>query len=174
MPQTSVASEVSRGFPGMIADSNMNKDVRSYANAEASAEIPFGTMVKHDGTSETKAVKLTATTDKPIFCGIVTHSHAYARPQEVGDTGLKPKTTLGCMWKGTIWVPVEDAVDPSKKVYCRAVATGDEQAGAFRGSADGSDTIDCSNFARWVSATTGAGVAQLKFDLDNAGSDVAD
>ncbi len=164
MAQLSVASETNRGFPGMIADSGLNKDVRSYASGEASVEIPFGVMVAQGDTDD----KCISAEGKGIadFVGVVVHSNAYARPQEHGEVGLKPKTTIGAMVKGTIWVPVEDAIAIGDPVYVRVTAAAEKTVGAFSGTAG----VDISVCARWVTSTTGAGVAQLKFDIDMRGA----
>src|SRR5262252_5527883 len=102
-PQTTVAATMTRGFPGMMVDTSDVKSTRSYVSAESSAEIPFGQMLKQGSTDDT-ALRLTAATDVNKLIGILVHSHAYAQDQELGTTGLKPKTTLGVLDKGVIWV----------------------------------------------------------------------
>lgn len=171
IPQTSVAESMTAAFAGMVADSSPNKDVRSYVSEEASAEIPFGVMVGQ-GTLDDQCLLLAAITDKMI--GVVVHSHAYAKDVELGTTGIKPKMTVGVMKKGVVWVYVEEAVTPASTVLCRAVAAGAEKAGAFRDTADASDLIDCSSFARFLSSTTGAGIALLEFDVAMRGADPID
>lgn len=171
MPQTSVTVGMTRAFAGMLGDVAYSKNCQSYVNSEASAEIPFGVMVGQGATDDT-CLKLAAITDKMI--GIVAHSHAYNKDNELGTTGLKPKVTVDVLKKGTIWVPVEEAVTPASAVLVRAVAAGAEVAGAFRDTADASDLIDCSAFARYLTTTTGAGFALLEFDMTMRGADVID
>lgn len=170
MPQTSVPTAMTAAFDGMIVDSEPFVE-RSYVSEEASAEIPFGVCVKQ-GTGDNGALKLTSTADKLI--GLVRHSHAYNRDNELGSTGLKPYVTLGVVTKGVMWVPVEEAVTPASAVLVRAVATGNEVAGAFRDTADGSDCIDVSAFCRYLSSTTGAGRAKLAFDFTMRNADPVD
>lgn len=171
--QTSVSDRMTAAFAGMLADSSYVKNVRSYVNEEASAEIPFGVMVKQ-GTAANDAKACASGDTSPVFIGVTVHSHAYAKPTEVGDTGVKPNMTLGVLTRGCIWVPVEEAVTPASAVLVRIIATGSEVAGAFRDTADASDCIDISGWARFVSTTTGAGFAQLEFDVANRSEKAAD
>lgn len=164
MAQTSVALRMTAAYPGMISDSHMDSNVRSYVSEEASAEIPFGVFVKQ-GTADEGCLLLTAITDKVI--GVVVHSHAYAKTEELGTTGLKPKVTLGVMTRGRIWCYVEEAVTPASSVLIRAIAAGAEKAGATRDTADASDLIDASKWARFLGTTTGAGIVEVEFDVNN-------
>jgi hypothetical protein len=170
MPFTSVLSGIAVSFQGMIADST-NLIVDTFVNGESSAEIPFGVCVKQ-GTDDAEAVLLTAITDKLV--GIVLHSNAYNKTNEVGSTGIKPDVVMNVARKGVVWVPVEEAVTPASAVLVRAVATGGEQAGAFRDTADASDLIDVSAFCRFRSTTTGAGLVKLEFDFTMRGADPID
>lgn len=167
-PQTSVSQTQGGPFAGMLSSSHPDQS-DSYVSEEASAEIPFGTMVKQ-GTAENGALKCTATSN--VLAGIVVHSHGYAKDTELGSTGLKPKVNLRLLQKGRVWVPVEEAVVPGDAVRVRVVAGGGETAGAFRKAADSTDCIDISKFARWI--TGGSSVAELEIDLSNRASGVAD
>lgn len=161
--QTAVANNMGEGLPGLIADSSFKKNVRSYANEEASAEIPFGVAVGQ-GLNDDGCLLLAATTDKII--GVATRSHAYEVDRELGDIGLKPGATVGVLDHGQVWVHVETAVTPKSDVYIRAVAAGAEKPGAFRASADGTDTINASKWCRFLTSTAGAGYAVVSFDVD--------
>lgn len=174
--QTSVATSTDVCFPGMEPDSSQPGAVNSYLNEEASAEIPFGVMVGQ-GVTDGGCLLLAATSDKLI--GVVMHSHAYAKDLELGDDGLKPSVTVGVKAKGRAWVLVEEDVTPASDVLVRAVATGNEVAGAFRDTADASDCIDISAWARYVksSVTLADGstkVALVEFDVTNRGADKID
>lgn len=168
IPQTSVADAMTEGFAGLQADSNHNNDVRSYVNENAD-EIAFGLMVKQ-GTNDGQAALLDAVADIAQMIGVLVHSHAYDKDNELGDDGLKQYVTMGVLQKGTIWVPVEEAVTPADDCFIRCVAAGAEQAGAFRTDADGVDAVDCSAFCRFLTTTTGAGVAQIQFDVTMRGA----
>jgi hypothetical protein len=175
--QTTVANRMTRGFPGMIADSSFLKNVRSYVSTESSAEIPFGVMVVEGTDPATHAVlpHTSASASEQKLLGVVAHSHAYAKPQELGDSGLKPAATLGVLTHGVILVRIEEDVDPGDHVRVRVVAGGSEQAGEFRATADSTDCIDISAFARWVSSGTAAeGFAELEIDMTNRASASAD
>lgn len=169
MSQTSVANQSDTpAFAGMLADSKFS-DIVSYIQAEASAEIPFGSMVKH-GTLDGDAKALAATSDK--LAGIVVHAHNYAKDTELGTTGLKPKAQLNVLRSGRIWVAVEEAVAVGGAVRTRAVAPG--TLGVFRTTADAGKSIDISKFARFLTSTSGAGFALLEIDMSGAANATAD
>ncbi len=164
IPQTSVSVTPTLGKAGLIADMNPNNDVRSYVNGESSAEIPFGVMVAQ-GTADEEARLCTTGDTSPLFVGVHVYNPSAPKPYVLGDTGIKINMSMGVMQKGVIWVPVEEAVTPASAVLVRIIAEGSEVAGAFRDTADASDCIDISAWARFVSSTTGAGLAQLQFDV---------
>lgn len=168
-PQTSVSLRPLRGFAGMLSDTTMLKDVRSYVNAEVSAELPFGIMVKQ-GATDDACLLPTAITG---LLGIVVHSHAYEKDVELGDTGLKPTITVGVLGVGRVWVTVDEAVAPGNAVRVRITAAGGGQ-GTFRKTAGAGLTVDISAWARWRTSTTGAGIAELELDATSAAASVAD
>lgn len=170
IPQSTVSS-MQPGFPGLVADTDLGKKTVTRVSEEATAEIPFGVFVA-EGTATDQAALLAANTD--VLAGVVVHSHAYAKPDELGDTGLKPKVTLGCLTRGTIWVLVESTL-PVKgdEVHVRAVAAGSEVAGAVRVAKDGTDTIDATAFCSWT-GRTGTACAELEVNLVNRALAVAD
>lgn len=170
-PQTSVSLTQAAAIQGQLGNSSMMKDAESLINGEASAEIPFGVMVQQGATVQ-EALKLTATNNKLV--GITVFSHDYQKPVELGDTGMKPDVVMSVLARGKVWVPVEEAVTRASAVLVRAVAAGAEVAGAFRDTADGADCIDISHMARFLTETTGPGLALLEFDIVNRGADVAD
>lgn len=168
MPQTSVTTQA-EGFPGLLVDLR-DRNIESKVSEEASAEIPFGVMVKR-GTAREQVKLMTAITN--LCAGIVVHQQ-YARDIEVGTTGIKPKVSIGALQQGCIWVYSEEAVTPALAVRVRAIAAGAEIAGSFRVTADANDCIDLSKLARWRNVTTGAGIAQLEIDMNNIALAVPD
>ena len=98
--QTSYALRMTAGFPGMLADSGFH-DIRCFAQAEASAEVPFGVMVAQ-GSANEKAILPASLSAKMV--GVVVHSHDYAKDLELGTTGIKPKNPLSVLNRGRIWV----------------------------------------------------------------------
>ena len=161
MPQTTTNDAPAAAFAGLRGDGAPHY-ARSKVSEEASAEIPFGVMVGA-GSADDGCLALAAVTDK--LAGVVVHSHAYNKDNELGSTGLKPDVTVSVLRKGTIWDDVEEAVAVGGTVLVRAVATGGEQAGEFRTTADASDLIDISANASWLTSTSGAGLALLSIDL---------
>ena len=171
MSQTSHPRKQGVALAGQMSDlTHSNRD--SFCNVEASAEIPFGTMVaRATGGAE----QLDAGDDNLV--GIVIRDHAYDIPNELGDTGLKPTVVMTVLSKGRIWVPVEEAVtDLSGPVRVRHTVTGNEVPGAFRTTADSTDCIDCSAFARWIGASVtsnGATLAEVEI-FGNFNAAIAD
>lgn len=174
VPFTAVSQSTAGVFAGMLADAK-DVEVDSFVSEEASAEIPFGVMVQQ-GTADNGALKLATSSASMAgkLVGVVVHSHAYAKDTELGSTGLKPKTTLKVLTRGRIWVQVEEAVTPLSPVKVRAVATGGEVAGAFRDTADSTDCVDISKFARYLTTAGAAGFAILDLDMSGRFGAVAD
>lgn len=177
IPQTTVKDFLSRPFPGVVADTSFNLHTESKVSAEASAEIPFGVAVIRDDTDKDDGVVLPTTSSAvsaPRFAGVVQHTHAMDKPNELGAAGITPKSTVLVMTEGRIWVLPEEAVTPGDAVRFRAVVAGMEQAGAFRTTADGTDCVNISNLARWVRGGDSTTPAILEIDMSNAAQAVAD
>lgn len=179
--QTSVSDRMPVGIPGQLADLHSAEfgDVVSATNEEASAELPFGVMVK-DGTGPDLVKNVATTNDR--LAGVIVHAQNFAKPVQLGDTGLKPGVTFGVLRKGRIYVRVEDAVEIGDEVHVRAVIggangygdAGAESHGAFRGTQDGTDTIDITAFAKWVTEADAGEVAVVEIDMNQASLAVAD
>ena len=148
-------------FEGMLADSGKH-DIVSAVNAEASAEIGFGTWVK-EGTSDGEALLPAAEGDDLL--GIVVHTHAADTPADLGTLGIKPKGMLSVLRKGRIYVTVEEAVVPGNRVWVRAVAGGGEKLGATRVTDDSTDTIDATNVGRIMTTAGIGGLAVVEIDM---------
>lgn len=174
LPQTSVANPAI-AVDGMLADDGP-KNILSKINGEASAEIPFGKMVAR-GSADDEVLKLAATSDKLV--GVVVFGQAYAKTAggatlELGTTGLTPNTLMDVLSEGRMYVFPEEAVTPTSAVRVRAVAAGAEVAGAFRATADSTDCIDISKFARWLTTGSSTVPAVVEIDMRNAALAVAD
>lgn len=155
MPFTAATDTYGRGFAG--ARNPHPGDVvpaPSKTNAEAAAEIPFGTVVKH-GSLITDALQLTATTDR--LAGVLLHRHNYALGVEIGDVGLLPGADGDVIeYAGSgVMVTVDEAVTEASPVRVRVTAAGGGR-GTFRTGAVAGATILLTN-ARFAGRTTGAG-----------------
>jgi hypothetical protein len=159
-PQTSVSDTQGGPLEGQL-DGFVRGDLRSYKNTDT-AEIPFGCLVCLDASAEDTAAKLP--TDATIPAGVVVFSHKYAKPQELGDTGLKTGTEMHVLRKGTIWVHVKEAVDPGDTVRVILDAT-DGQIGSFATTSQGTGDSAVIAEACWLTSTSGAGVALLEVDF---------
>lgn len=170
------------GLAGTSVDMETVKNGRfgSATSSEASAEIPFGTMVirgASDGLALKPHTSAAAMVASPLMMGIAMLSQGFAEPQEVADTdagGIKPKATFTVGEKGTFWVIPEDGVNPGSDVRVRVVTAGNEVAGAFRAAQDLTDCVDISAIARWKSTATAGNPAKLEIDMTNVALAVAD
>jgi hypothetical protein len=175
--QTSVADAMTIGFPGLLADGTNLKNCDSKYNAEASAELPWGCgVVRHSSDEDNAVVKphTSAAAAAPLFAGVLAHSHDYAPDIEVGTTGPKSKVTCSVLTHGRIYVLPEENVTPGDAVRMRVVTAGAEVAGKFRTTADGTDCINLSKIARWVTTGSSTVPAILEIDLTGAADVAAD
>ncbi len=174
MPFTGVNLRAGAITAGVASDNTKIRG-RAYVNAEASQEMPFGTMLVQ-GTGDDEAKVFAAPANKMI--GVLRNQFAYAVPTELGTIGLKPKTTLGVAQNGPIMVVVSEAVTPASAVRVR----GDTNAGAL-GAVNGPGTF-CTTasaghtvrlpFARFLGTTTGSGVVEITYDMAMRDTAVAD
>lgn len=170
--QTSVAA-AAIAIAGQLADNGF-KFVESRISTEASAEIPFGTMVTWGTSKDTDALKLNTSAAAMVgkLAGVVVFEQAYAKDTELGTTGLKPGATLNLLRRGRIYVLPEESVAPGDAVRVRAAGTG--TIGAFRKTSDTGNTLDCSKFAQWVTSGSSTVPAVLEIDLVGMGMATAD
>lgn len=178
MTFTQVNTAMAVAYAGELVDQISVVATDSYIQSEASAVVAFGTMLKQ-GTADFTALNPTTTADK--FIGVVRKSDAYNIDNELDQVagGLKPKTVLGILKRGKVWVLVDEAVTPASPVRVRtdtnagAVAAANGP-GTFRTTASAGHTTDISKFARFLTTTTGAGLVQLEFDVTMRNTGVAD
>lgn len=165
MPFSAALTAMTGAIAGSLYDLADNV-VSSFISEEASAEIPFGVMVAR-GTADNGALKLhtSSAAMDGILAGVVLHSNAYNKTNELGTTGLKPGIIMNVLRKGRVWVQVEEAVTPASVVKVRAVASGGEVAGAFRDTADSTDCVDISRMARYLTSAGAGELAVLELDL---------
>jgi hypothetical protein len=148
-------------FAGMKADSG-DDDCTTYAQGEASAEIPLGVMVAQ-GPTDVKAILMVDGTSKMV--GVFVHDHEYPR-EEMGNTGVLPKNPMAVMRKGRVYVTVEEAVNKNDQAYVRHTASGgNTQKGSFRKSADSATAVICKGCNYGSSAAAG-GLAILEVDMN--------
>lgn len=155
------------GRAGQLAD-NGPKDVLSGVNNEASAGIPFGVAVKVDVTDDSGRGYLNLAANSDKVNGITLYAYAH-QPGTTGDIdtdgNLKPGAMLDILNQGRVLVVVEEAVSVGDRAYVRAVASGSEVLGAFRKSADASDTIDITKNAIFRTAAGIGGLAVVEVDF---------
>lgn len=187
MSQTTVlAGGQPIGVAGQLADTSTVQDIVSGFNGEASSQIPFGYGVRVDPSSTGDRWLLatgysgSAPGVLPDVAGAViytlTHSRAgNADPNgffsgDMGGSGLLAKSSMEILRRGRILVPVEAAVLPGDRPYCRGIPTGSLTAGIWAGSGYGqSYHIDCTKMGvfRSASYTAADGVTKVAvLDVD--------
>jgi hypothetical protein len=176
IPQTAVAA-ASAAFPGMLADSGPNNDIRSYV-AESVLSLPVGSVVGQ-GTLATQVINLAAITDKMV--GVVVHSAAYSTNEInafgddwTGTYGIERYMTCNVLRKGRVWMLAEEAVTPASAPLVRCIPAAAELPGVMRDSADAADLYDVSAFCRFLTSTTGAGLVLCEWDFTMFGADPLD
>lgn len=179
MSQTAVADKMTVGLAGQLADFHSMADavINTGTNEEASAEIVPGKMVIR-GTAADGALKphtsAAAMVASQLLKGIALLDHGYADDVELGDDGYTSGTTFGVLYQGAVWVIPEDAVTPASDVRVRVVAAGAEVAGSFRGAADGTDCVEITPFARWLTSGDANTPAKLYIDMTHVALATAD
>lgn len=162
--QTSVVTQTA-GIAGTIAD-DCPHYIRSYQNEDAT-EMGIGICVKV-GTDPDTQVKLPSS-QAAVF-GVTMHSHAYAKPTELGDTGLKQYVTVGVMRKGTVKVYCSEAVvvgTSAVRIRIDTTAgTGDLLGpGTFCVSSNTTHTVLVTSGMKWVKGCGAGGIAHLEVDM---------
>jgi hypothetical protein len=172
MPFTQTNLRPNGLFAGVAADTN-STPCESYVNAEASQELPFGTMAVQ-GTGDSDAKVFASNANKMI--GIVRNHFAYAQTNgpayggDIGTIGVKPKVSVQAAQRGKMTVVVGEAVTPNSPVRVRATTNAGALGtalgpGTFCTTASAGHTVRCP-FMRFTTSTTGAGVAEVAFDMN--------
>lgn len=161
MSQTSYV-EQGQLLAGQKADSGFD-DVMSLL---AEGAVPFGRFVTA-GTDLDRQGQLPDAaadiTNVKAVRGIAIQSHAI-ESEYLGSNPAqyKDQDAMSVMKKGRVAVNVEEAVTPADAVFVRYAGAGN--AGEFRTDDPGSEAAELAN-ARFITSTTGAGVAILEVDL---------
>lgn len=142
-----------------VAEAETNLTLTNDVAFVAHPAIGFGLAVAQ-GSQDGECRALAATSDKVVGVSVFSH----ADNENTGVAGYAAQSAVSVLRKGVIWVKVEEAVVAEDPVYVRAVATTGEVAGAFRKSADGTDTILLSGCKFLSSAAAGA-LALVSVDL---------
>jgi hypothetical protein len=175
-PLTQVA-----GHEGMIADLQAYT-ARSYHN-QSGAAIPFGVLVATDntptsndvfaveiatGTTLIQGIAVSSLTNEGVSLG-ATYTPIPTPVYSDGRVGYADKTTINVVSKGVIWVyttaaiALGDAVRFFKSDHSGTV-TG-AYLGRFTKTAVTNKTVQLTAGARWLSETSGAGLALLEIDI---------
>lgn len=170
--QATVNTKPAVGLPGTPSDmaSADGEGMASATSEESSAEIPRGLVVQVSTTNSDYGAKLITGTGNKLL-GIVLRSDDVG-DLDLGSTGYKPGATFKIGRKGRYFVTIEENVTPTSSVRVRCAGTG--TAGAFRATADSTNCLDITPFAKWVRTSLAAdGVGEVEVDFTNAALAVA-
>lgn len=127
----------------------------------ATATIPFGrAVVKNAGAYSTDQGCRLPSVASQIFMGVVCRIHSAVDPTNAG-AGVKPFGMVDAMYQGEIIVEVDEAVAVGDDAFFRFTASATAAVGTFRNDAD-TATCDAISGGKFVSSTTGAGLAVLR------------
>lgn len=98
-----------------------------------------------------------------VFAGVAMMKHS-AIPNATGLAQYDIGHAISVVRQGRIWVESEQAVNPSLSVFLRHTTNAALVPGNFRVDADTARADQITN-ARWVSVTTGAGLAILEINM---------
>ena len=172
------------GHEGMIADLQAYVS-RSFRNQSGGA-LPFGAVVATDNSptsNDALAIDLAGGATGIVGLAVstltfegVSGSSAYIPVPTPfaadGRVGYPDKETVNVLSKGVTWVYVTEAVALGDAVRFWSVDNSGTTAGAFKGrfakTAVANKTVAITLGARWLSETSGAGLALLELDIPGA------
>jgi hypothetical protein len=171
--QGTYSRTLTAGHEGMIADLQ-SYVVRTGYN-ESGAVVAFGSVVVLNTSGTQLSVKkISGATD--TIMGIATDTHVFensagsiytlASKDANNLIGYPDKQPINVLSKGVIWVYVNEAVpELNSDVRIRHTTASSKYAGRFDVSADAGKTVKVTAGARWLSTTSGAGLALLEIDI---------
>lgn len=175
MSQTSVSAAMTPAIAGGLYQNEPSSQIDSGQNEEGTNALAFGTVVAR-GTTERGYIQPAGATDVLKSCGVLLHSHAYARAYDgtsaTGDlssTGVLPKGKLNVLRRGRVWMTAEQDLargDRSLRVRHTAGAGG-SVIGAIRKDAVANETLNLSNAAEVIVGGAAGALIVIEFDFEN-------
>lgn len=170
MAQLSYTIEHKQAYPGGRADSGP-MDAWAAQNDDV-VQIGFGLGVVRNPVQPTNQAAIDMLSAiLPIdgkveadFAGVVLYDAAHEAGYPFASstlTGVQVGDAMSLIKKGRVFVPAEDAVDPTKPVYLRlSVNGGGTAAGQFRGTSDTTHTVLLTK-AKWAGTKNPEGLCAL-------------
>jgi hypothetical protein len=173
--QSTVTSAPAAAFAGMLCDDTEN-DFMTLRNAEASASMPFGNAVAFKTSSpasDKDAIRPASGSQK--LAGILVHGHDYQRTYTLADgttageldsVGVVAGAEISVLWRGTVWVKVQQAVVVGDRLFvCHTANSTYTLAGQIGNADESSNTIDATAIGRFTSSAAAGGFAKLQVDF---------
>lgn len=109
-----------------------------------------------------------APTSAIAFEGVAFYDTSRQRAEPLDGPDYAATETVPVIVIGRVWVWVEGAVTEASEVHARFAVGADpalNKAGNFTTAADGTNTQEVANGAKWLTRTTAAGLALLDLNL---------
>jgi hypothetical protein len=146
-------NDMAAAVKGGMADAARAND---YITGQSAAAISFGFGLAILSTGLVAVPSSTGFT----FVGIARQKHK-STPNSTAVAQYDIGEAISIVRKGRIWVESEQAVNPTLSVFLRHTVNSALVPGNFRVDADTAKADQITN-AKWVSVTTGAGLAILE------------
>lgn len=162
--QTSYSSAMTAAFAGKADRIDSCITMRN----DQSASIPFGRAVNFASATDPMSAELPDDA-ADIIAGIVIHSHAYAKDEQLDATGVVDGELLNVLRKGRVWVTCPSGCSVGDRLWVRQDVTGggSEVEGGLEDAED-TDNIDCTNAGVWLTSASAGELALLEVDFTNA------
>ena len=160
MPVIDVNESMSEKRTGMV------RSVSAPITPRVAEEIfPTSGLLCVPGTADEEAALPASAADVARAIGV--NQYLTHKAEDASGNEFAALDVMSILQGGVIAVAVEDAVASGDQPYARHTAPGAEQVGSFRSDDDGGNAAPVPN-CRYVSSTTGAGVAWLSVNLPHA------
>lgn len=144
--------------------SNPSTSLSTDSSSDASpARVPLGIGVVDNGSG---GARVPASGDSALdILGISVRNadQVLTLDYQQPDPGLAAPASVSAMRQGSCWIECETTASVNDPVFVRIVATGDEQAGAVRIDADGSDAVQIPG--RFRTSCSAGGLARIEVNL---------
>ena len=164
MPMTDYSTYPDRFVAGQVANTGCCER-RTRLNVSGDV-IGFGCAVVQSPTVEDGALLPSSTNTNILGVAERKYMHENAYFSAAQYLGYPDDVDFNIVREGDVVVYVEEAISLGDAVYCRHTANGAGKLykGQFRNDADTSNCFQITN-AKWLTATTGAGLAVLSLNL---------
>ena len=170
MAQLTYNTNMAKGFAGQLATTS-HKQVDSFVNAEASADMPFGIAVKK-GSADGECLLPSSASDKII--GLTMRDNSLDTLALASNGAIAPKAMASVMRVGAMYALPEQTVAKGDKVFVRFTAgAGALKVGRLRKDGGGAAQVSTLTPTAVNSTAYFVTIDGLRFDYTSDGSATA-